>query len=143
MLSFKSAGQRVVVGLGDNTLSHPLPELSLRSPKLFSVFADYQRRLFLFLFLLVFVCAHTAFRLPAPDTLRSWCVLPSQRGGQKGETHGTPGKTNIPAYPDQERLPRGSLICEAALSFQSNQLQQQTRYQFCSSPHPKLDEDVT
>ena len=105
MLSFKGAGQRVVVGLGDNTFSHPLPKLSLRSPKLFSVFADYQRRFFLFLFLLVFVCAHTAFRLRAPDTLRPWRVLPFQPAGPKGETHGTPGKTNIPVTPDQERLP--------------------------------------
>lgn len=58
VFSFKRAGQGTVVCLGDNAFPHPLPKLSLRSPKLLPIAADYQRSLLLFLFLLVFIGAH-------------------------------------------------------------------------------------
>ena len=54
MFSFEGSGQGIIVGLGHHALSHPLPELRLRSPKLLPVLADHQGSLFLLFLFLVF-----------------------------------------------------------------------------------------
>ncbi len=54
-----SAGQRLVIRLYDYAVTHPLPELFLCGPELFSIAANDERRfLLLDLFLLVFFCRH-------------------------------------------------------------------------------------
>ncbi len=58
MFAVKSAGQRIVVGLGDHTVPGPLPELGLRGPKLFPVATDDERCFLFPLFLFIFVGAH-------------------------------------------------------------------------------------
>ena len=103
MFSFEGSGQRVIVGLGNDALSHPLPELSLGSPKLLPVLADHEGSLLLLFLLLVFGAygfAHRCFQEMLPDTRVSWYVFISD----EMSTHGTP---------------KGNLICEAALIFQS------------------------
>ena len=89
VLSSKQPGQRLLAGLGDDAFPHPLPELSLRRPKLLSVAAHDQRGLLL-LFLLFIGLRHLNTRPP----LRSLC---SSHTG----------------------TPKGSLSCEAAASCQN------------------------
>ena len=58
MISLECSGQRAVMGLHYHAVSHPLPKLRLGGPKLFTVAANNQRGLFLFLLLFVFACTH-------------------------------------------------------------------------------------
>lgn len=58
VFAHESAGQRAVIGLCNNAVSHPLPKLCLRGPELFAVSTNDARgflllllRLLLFLFL--------------------------------------------------------------------------------------------
>lgn len=63
MLSSKQPGQRLLAGLRHHAFPHPLPELRLRGPKLFSIPAHDERRLLL-LFLLFVGLRHLNTRLP-------------------------------------------------------------------------------
>src|ERR1044071_3917346 len=51
MLAPEESGQRLLARLNDDSFAHPLPELSLCRPKLFSITADHERGLLLPLFL--------------------------------------------------------------------------------------------
>ena len=58
MISLEGSGKRAVLGLHYHAVAYPLPELRLGGPKLFTVAANNQRGLFLFLLLLVFARTH-------------------------------------------------------------------------------------
>ncbi len=49
VLAVERPRQRLVAGLSDDSLPHPLPELRLRRPELLAVTTDDKRRLLLFL----------------------------------------------------------------------------------------------
>jgi hypothetical protein len=53
MFAFKQASQRLVSGLNYNAFPHPLPELRLSSPKLFTIAAHDKSGLLLSLLLFV------------------------------------------------------------------------------------------
>ena len=145
MFSFEGSGQRVIVGLGNDALSDPLPELSLGSPKLLPVLADHEGSLLLLFLLLVFGAygfAHRCFCIPVssfkfqvPGSKRK----PADIGGRSGlnlwnrnlelETWNLKLKllpdTRVSWYVfisdemSTHVTPKGNLICEAALGFQS------------------------
>jgi hypothetical protein len=53
MFTFEQARQRLISGLNHNAFPHPLPELCLSRPKLFTIAAHYQGGLLLSLFFLL------------------------------------------------------------------------------------------
>ncbi len=75
MLTLKGAGQGVVVCLGHDALSYPLPELSLRGPELLPIPADYQRCFLLLFLFLVLVCAHFFLVPMTRDTCALVCFF--------------------------------------------------------------------
>src|SRR5687767_4451732 len=100
MISLECSGQRAVVGLLYHAVTHPLPELRLGGPKLFTVAANNQRGLFLFRFLLfVFACTYVLLF----ESIH-FCPVIFRAFESTLESRGTP---------------KGNLSSEAAFSFQT------------------------
>src|SRR5690349_10350643 len=94
MLAAKQTRQRLIARLHHDAVSHPLPELRLRCPKLLSIATDHERRLFLSLLFLrdyVWLCRHQCTLRPLRAELED---------------------TQVPW--------EGSLVCEAAIKLSSH-----------------------
>ena len=86
MLSSELTSQRLITNLRDHTFSYPLPKLRLCCPKLFTIAANYQRRLLLSLLLLV----RLSVRVHSLDTPRPLRVNPLVLEERKVATHRNP-----------------------------------------------------
>lgn len=64
MLASEPASQRTISGLGHDSFSDPLPELSLSGPELLAIKADHESSFFLFRFLIFLFGPHSFVGLP-------------------------------------------------------------------------------
>lgn len=75
MFTLECARQRLLPGLDHNSLSDPLPELSLRGPELFTVAANDQRRFLSFLALLFLRSHQYSFNRSYEHTSSPACLV--------------------------------------------------------------------